>query len=137
MYHIVWNVLLSIPTVQTKGVALIHYDESKGDHSKFPGLGYMAKSAVFFTAMPLRASSMHVCLYIAPGSLTFYSAFTKIVLLGSGRSDPWVARTRIHSGSDVERQYQLQSFGIPFKRFPVDKNGNIPKDFRVACRRVR
>ena len=129
MYHVVFNLVLSVPSVQTKGVVFLHYDESKGDLTRFPGLKFVTKAISFMDTLPWRSSSMHVCLYSSPANLTVYNTMVQIVL---GTAEPYVARTRIHCGSDLERQYQLKSFGIPLENFPVDKTGNVRSEIHEA-----
>jgi len=41
-------------------------------------------------------------------------------------------RARIHYGTDMELQYQLQGHGIPIDTCPVDGNGNMRQDIQHA-----
>lgn len=105
----------------------IYYDIQKPGEKKDP---VQIKDAVeimtFAMTLPFRYSSRLWCLKktqknsflnnsIVGVSTRFFSNFTRV-------------RTKIHRGSDLELQYQLQSLGLPTEDFPIDTEGNVRQD---------
>lgn len=90
---------------------------------KKPEFNNIAKAQTFLRSLPMRFASIHGCLHSSATSLTFHNKLVQVALKALPKRI--APRTRLHYGSDVERQYQLQSFGIPLDSLPVDKNGNI------------
>eukprot|EP00980_Cylindrotheca_fusiformis_P001236 scaffold331_cov117-Cylindrotheca_fusiformis.AAC.14 len=127
-FYIFYNLLVSIPEVQTKGLAGIYYDSAKpGD--KFIQLSLQAQmkiNSVIFS-IPFRHSSLHMCIKgTAKGNLELNNALLRLLLSAFPRYAR--VRTRLHYGSDIELQYHLQSHGIPMKYCPVDSSGEIRQD---------
>ncbi|CAJ1937588.1 unnamed protein product [Cylindrotheca closterium] len=131
IYHVFYNMLISKPEVQSKGIILVYYDESKGWGSPiFPDLNFQMKTNKFGNTLPICISSFHICLRSSPGSLALHNRMLQLLL----KALPQGARTRarLHYGSDLERQYQLRGYGIPVENFPVDKSGNIRPEVQNA-----
>jgi len=123
VYHIFFNILSAMPSVQKKGIVMILYDESKGKETvEFPGFGFQMRVVQFFNSLPLRDSSMHMCMYAAPSSLAIYDSMLQTCLKFMANHS--ITRTRLHYGSDMERQYRLRTFGISLDNFPVDTSGD-------------
>ncbi|CAJ1939201.1 unnamed protein product [Cylindrotheca closterium] len=126
-YYIFFNIVCSIPEVQSKGLVTNYYDLAKpGEEFAMPGLNFMMKILEFNTAVPMRFSAMHHCLKTGKGTLALNNA-----LIGIGmKIFPKEARVRarLHYGSDMELHYQLRQHGFPIETCPVDSSGNIRKD---------
>lgn len=131
MYHILFNMLIPMPSVQTKGIVVVYYDEWTADREnwKWPSLSVRLKGQHLLNALPLRLSSLHICLHSSPGNLALHNKLVQASLRAF--SQLTVIRTRLHYGSDLERQYQLRAFGIPLDSFPVDKNGTIRTEMQT------
>ncbi|CAJ1937616.1 unnamed protein product [Cylindrotheca closterium] len=124
VYHIVFNMLSSIPEVQTKGIVKIYYDESNGgDSPSLPGFNFFSQARQFGDTLPIFISSLHICLHSSPGSLALHNRMLQFLLKALPQSTR--TRARLHYGSDLERQYKLRGYGIPLDTFPVDTSGNI------------
>eukprot|EP00980_Cylindrotheca_fusiformis_P001058 scaffold291_cov92-Cylindrotheca_fusiformis.AAC.5 len=80
----------------------------------------------FVTSLPCRYSSIHVCLKTGKDTLVLNNA----VVACATRMFPRYSRvrTRLHYGSDMELQYELQDHGISLKTCPVDENGVVLQD---------
>jgi hypothetical protein len=68
-------------------------------------------------AFPLRPAAIHYC-----GSNPAVEAIANFLALLGGNS---VMRYRAHSGSHVEVQYKLMTFGIPIRSFPISASGDV------------
>ncbi|CAJ1937614.1 unnamed protein product [Cylindrotheca closterium] len=131
MYHLFYNILTSIQEAQKKGIIMIYYDESKGrDNSKPPGFNFLSTSHHFGNSLPIHISALHLCLHSSPGSLALHNRLLKFLLKALPQSTR--TRARLHYGSDLERQYKLQGYGIPLDTFPVDSGGNIRVEIQNA-----
>ncbi|CAJ1956529.1 unnamed protein product [Cylindrotheca closterium] len=126
-YHVVFNILIKMPTVQLKGLNGVYYDVAKlKEGAALPGLKYVKTIIDFVTSVPVRFSSMHYCLKRKKGNLARNDFILKTALKSIPKYSS--ARTRIHLGSDMELQYQLQSHGIPIQFCPIDGDGNFRTD---------
>lgn len=77
----------------------------------------------FNYCIPVRFSALHACLMKDGGRSAINRAFVGILI----RASPtYIAvRTRVHYGTHMELQYNLQSFGISMQSFPVDRDGKL------------
>ncbi|KAL3931911.1 MAG: hypothetical protein SGBAC_011090 [Bacillariaceae sp.] len=127
MYYVFFNILIPMPEVQLKGLNCIYYDVAKVDGDvAMPGFNYVQSAIEFLLCIPVRFSAMHNCLKTRKGNL----ALNDFILRISIRATPMYSqvRSRIHFGSDMEVQYQLQSHGIPIEHCPIDQDGNVRMD---------
>lgn len=116
-----------MPEVQMKGVNSIYYDDAKVDEDvAMPGLNYVKSIIEFLMCIPVRFSAMHNCLKRRKGNLLLNDFILRIAI----RATPMYSqvRSRIHLGSDMELQYQLQGHGIPIEHCPIDQDGNARMD---------
>lgn len=120
-YYIFYNLLVSLPEVQTKGLSGVYYDTAKPGE-KFIQLGFNAQMTILAVtaSIPFRHSSMHMCLK-GKGNLVLNNAVIGIMMNAFPRYAR--VRTRLHYGSDTELRYQLQSHGISLETCPVDWRG--------------
>lgn len=129
MYYVLFNILIPMPGVQTKGCVLIVYDIRKvGEKLEFlPDLKFVGKIAGFRACLPIRYSAVHLCLKPRGADII---ALGNIVLsiLRKGMPEHSKSRVRIHYSSDMEIQYMLRGYGIPIDSFPVDIDGNLRND---------
>ncbi|KAL3928743.1 MAG: hypothetical protein SGBAC_012518 [Bacillariaceae sp.] len=131
MYYIFYNILIPMPEVQMKGVNAIYYDVAKlGEDVEMPGPIFLKAIIDMLMSLPFRASTAHHCLKKSWGNLLLNDFILETVL----KATPMYSqvRSRIHLGSDMEVQYQLQSHGIPIRHCPVDGNGNFRVDILNA-----
>lgn len=133
MYHIFFNYMDSDSSVQTKGLVCIYYDEKTKEDviAERPGLNFRMTAIKFFLTLPIRVSSMHLCINSAPKSLTLHNHLAQMTIKALQANVR--ARIRIHYGSDIERQYILQTFGVRLETFPVDTEGNVRLETRKWC----
>lgn len=68
--------------------------------------------------LPVRAASFHAC---CDDAVTIAAATIASLLIGVNNT----MRVRCHSGSDLEVQYNLMTFGIPTNLLPVSKTGEV------------
>lgn len=125
-HYFFYNILASCPDVQMKGLVAVYNDTAPAgeEGATIPGFDFIKEIQPFFNAVPIRYSAMHYCLHQSPGqNLAMTNAMLNIIILGL----PQYARvrTRIHYGSIMELQYQLQSHGIPLTSIPFDVLGNV------------
>ncbi|CAJ1956527.1 unnamed protein product [Cylindrotheca closterium] len=119
-YYVVFNILINMPTAQLKGVNGIYYDVVKlKKDAAVPGFNYVKTFVDFWTCIPIRFSSTHYCL--KRKNLARSDFILKTALQAAHKYVQ--ARTRVHVGSDIELQYQLQGHGIPIQFCPVDGDG--------------
>jgi len=107
-------------------VAVYNDTTLPGETYTMPGFGFIKEAQVFFDCVPIRYSSMHFCLQTKGCHLALNDVLVSLFLNGLPRYVR--VRTRIHCGSIMELQYQLQSFGIPLSTFPFDVQGNVRSD---------
>jgi len=123
-FYVYFNVLSAIPEVQMKGLNFVVYDNMKvGEEVENP-MSWISSLSVMdvVLSMPIRFSSMHFCLKARKKTLALFNS-----LLGMSSSllpQYTRVRTRLHGGSDIELQYQLQRHGIYTETGPIDENGN-------------
>jgi len=96
-----------------------------------PGFNFLVTILKFFVSIPVRSTAFHSCLRAGEGANV---ALNKFYLGMAYKLFPHNLRirTRIHYGTDLELQYQLQGHGIPSDTFPVDGDGNMRKDIQNA-----
>jgi hypothetical protein len=105
----------------------IYYDIVKPEEKMpMPGLNFMLTLAGFTSALPIRYSSMHFCLKTGSRNLALNNAVLGKVMNAFPQYSR--VRTRLHYGSDMELQYQLQGHGVPLNFFPVGTRGDLRKD---------
>jgi hypothetical protein len=80
----------------------------------------------FSASLPFRRSTIHVCLKAGKGKLALNNTLLGIIMNGYPRYSR--VRARLHYGSDVELQYELQGHGLPMKNCPVDPSGEMRQD---------
>lgn len=78
---------------------------------------------LFAASLPFRYSSMHLCLKSGKSNLKLNNSVIEVIMSAFPRYSR--VRTKIHYGSNMELQYQLQSHGVPLKACPVDADGGI------------
>eukprot|EP00980_Cylindrotheca_fusiformis_P019307 scaffold6632_cov102-Cylindrotheca_fusiformis.AAC.2 len=127
-YFVNWSILTSDPELQKRGTVFIYYDTAQPGNNVIHQIKmseYMEFMG-FFTSLPCRYSSRHVCLKTQKDTLMVNTA----IVACATRMIPLYTRvrTRIHYGSDMELQYTLQDHGISLKTCPVDKNGAVLQD---------
>lgn len=94
------------------------------DRDLFMGVGKIRAAA------PIRCVSTHYC-FNDPA----FGAIIKVVT--SAMELHTRTRTRLHYGTDLEVQYELQSFGIPLKQLPVNSEGKFRTKEHLAWLRAR
>ncbi|KAL3939101.1 MAG: hypothetical protein SGARI_001493 [Bacillariaceae sp.] len=101
---------------QRKGVVIVQYNvgvQKMASRDVVYGLARVLK------ALPLRAASIHACV---SDSRVKAAATIAALLIGSNNT----VRFRCHSGSDMEVQYALMTFGLPINGvFPVSPMGDL------------
>ncbi|CAJ1936694.1 unnamed protein product [Cylindrotheca closterium] len=126
-YYFFVNILSSIPDVQRKGIVAVYNDATlPGETFTMPGFNFIRESQGFFDSVPTRYSGIHYCLQAKSHHLALNNALVSLFLNGVPQHAR--VRTRIHYGSIMELQYQLQSFGIPLSTIPFGEEGNIRND---------
>lgn len=93
---------------------------------KHPKFNFMLTIMDFTQSLPMRYSSMHCCIKTGKGNMALNNAILGIALTVF----PQYARVRcrLHYGSDLEVQYELQSHGIPIRSCPMDAFGALKRD---------
>ena len=91
-----------------------------------PAFNFVKETQVFFDAVPVRYSGMHYCLQTKGQNLALNNVLVSMFL--NGLPQYARVRTRIHYGSIMELQYQLQSYGIPLSTIPFGVHGNSRED---------
>eukprot|EP00980_Cylindrotheca_fusiformis_P014757 scaffold4024_cov85-Cylindrotheca_fusiformis.AAC.4 len=125
-YYIFYNLLIPIPDVQMKGGVGVYYDTIKPGERLLQTMSLTSRLSIisFFTeALPFRFSSFHICLKARKGTMAVNQSLIGVIINGFSRYSR--VRTRLHYGSDMELQYQLQSHGIPMKACPIDSSGAV------------
>ncbi|CAJ1969894.1 unnamed protein product [Cylindrotheca closterium] len=126
-YYIIFNTLSFLPDVQRKGIVAVYNDATlPGETFSMPGFSFIKEIQGFFDSGPLRFSGIHYCLHARGHNLALNNAIASLFLNGMAQCDR--VRTRIHYGSIMELQYQLQSYGIPLSTIPFGVRGNIRND---------
>ena len=132
-----FNIILRMPGAQTKGLTAVYYDNVQpGEEFVLPGIRFLMTLTSFSNSLPLRQSSMHFCLKTTKsstgggGGASHLSLNNSVLaLLTNGFPQYTRVRMKIHFGSDMELLYQLQSYGIDLKTFPVDvRTGALKED---------
>jgi hypothetical protein len=114
-----------------KGLVGIYYDVAKpGEKFAMPGFNFMLTIMGFTASLPMRYSGAHACLKTGKGNLALNNAILGIAMNGFPKYAR--VRMRLHYGSDVELQYELQGHGLPMRTCPADSNGNIRQDILNA-----
>ena len=125
-YYVWWNVVSNIPDAQTKGTSSINHFALR-----MPDLGFLREIIPFLNSLPRRMSVVHCCVQTASAGNTIGSSDGLFRFALASIPHYLRVRSRIHSGSSMEIQYQLQSHGIPADdTFPLDKDGN-PREHRM------
>lgn len=126
MYYFLYDVLLRLPGVQTKGMVGIYYDTIRHGQkmSSFSFTQQVATSR-FGAAIPYRHSSMHICL--KPGKAELNDGMVSFIMKHAFPEYSRV-RTKLHYGSDMELHYHLLGHGIPMKHCPVNSSGEVRRD---------
>mmetsp|Transcript_43632 Transcript_43632/g.105231 ORF Transcript_43632/g.105231 Transcript_43632/m.105231 type:complete len:746 (+) Transcript_43632:68-2305(+) len=130
-YYIWYNILTSMPAVQTKGVVAIYYDlmnKAAGDIPATLGLSSMRTVVDFMSCIPIKCAATHLCLKPGDeGTLALQNLFLGLPLKAKEGA-------HLHYGSDLELQGRLQEvFGIPQDTSPIDRHdGTIREAVRNA-----
>ena len=82
-------------------------------------------------SIPVRFTAQHTCLRAGNDANVALNKFC-LGIIYKLFPDHLRIRTRIHYGTDLELQYQLQGHGIPIHTFPVDSDGNLREDIQNA-----
>jgi hypothetical protein len=126
-YYFWYNVLIPLPEVQMKGIVCVYYDTAKpGDKSFRLSLNSLRNLLGFSASLPFRRSTIHVCMKAGKGKLALHNTFLGIIMNALPRYSR--VRARLHYGSDLELQYELQGYGLPMKSCPVDPSGEMRQD---------
>mmetsp|Transcript_35772 Transcript_35772/g.86535 ORF Transcript_35772/g.86535 Transcript_35772/m.86535 type:complete len:489 (+) Transcript_35772:75-1541(+) len=124
-YFIRFNILLSLPDVQTKGTVEVYFDNSDpGKNLPLPKRDTLTNLMDATTSIPYRNSATHFCILKAANRSLVMHNFL-LAMSVSFLPSYFRARTRVHYGTNMELQYQLRSYGIPIDTFPLDMDGNI------------
>lgn len=128
-WHVVifFNILVSMPEVQLKGVNSIYYDDAKlEDDVVMPGLNFVRSIFEMVSCLPPRFSAMHDCLKKRKGNvlLSYFILETGLKIIPMNSQ----LRARIHLGSDMEVHYELHGHGISVKHCHIDGNGKLRMD---------
>eukprot|EP00980_Cylindrotheca_fusiformis_P005723 scaffold1192_cov58-Cylindrotheca_fusiformis.AAC.17 len=119
-----YNLIASIPEVQMKGTSSIYYDTSKpGEEFINPGFQNQVQIMTVTNSIPFRSTSLHLCIKPTLGNLILNNTVFRVIL--NSRLESTLVRTRLHVGSDMEIQYNLQSHGISLSTCPVDPSGQV------------
>ena len=127
VYYITFNVLLSMPEVQTKGIVTIQMNAKQVEEPPgAPTIGFIHAVSKCSNALPMRCSALHACF----DTLTGTQVGDQAILGLWHRCVPEYTRSRIrlHCGSHLELIYQLRTFGIAMDTFPTDPFGDMRKD---------
>ncbi|CAJ1969896.1 unnamed protein product [Cylindrotheca closterium] len=126
-YYIMYNILSSLPDVQRKGIVVIYNDTTLPEETfSMPGFHFIKELLAFYDSKAVRFSGIHYCLQTKGQNLELSNVIINLFLKGAPQETR--VRTRIHYGSIIELQYQLQSYGIPLSTLPFGVQGNIRID---------
>lgn len=86
----------------------------------------------FINAIPVRSSVQHTCL--RTGNSANAALLNKFIIEIGYKLFPHSlrVRSRIHYGTDMELQYELQDHGIPIDTFPIDASGKMRREIQNA-----
>ncbi|CAJ1938207.1 unnamed protein product [Cylindrotheca closterium] len=130
-YYVYFNILISIPEVQMKGLVYVLYDISKKEKQPtMPHINLTMASIDMILSLPIRFSATHYCLKARQEKLGPFNSVLKIVFKVVGDYSYCKVRSRLHYGSDTELQYQLRSHGINVDSIPIDAEGTLREDIR-------
>ncbi|CAJ1970012.1 unnamed protein product [Cylindrotheca closterium] len=126
-YYLMFNVLLPMPAVQTKGIVAIYYESvSKDARFIMPTPNDFVTMKAYRNTIPIRYSALHLCLKNEKQGLPLQNSFLETMLKSLPRYTK--VRTRLHYGNDTENLKSLRTYGIPPDSFPVDEEGKIRSD---------
>lgn len=99
---------------QKRGCVILIYNLAAGPNSgdELRGLQRIGR------AFPQRTASLHACVDDATTKMVI-----ELSILMTGKDES--TRYRCHSGSDIEVQYALNTFGIPNRILPVNTDGSV------------
>lgn len=101
------------------GVVFVDYAVGGGSDDSNSGFSHQIRDwGNILKAMPLRVASIHWCV---DNHVLKQTAYLSALMLGASN----FARVRCHAGSDMEVQYDLNTFGIPSELLPVSMTGLI------------
>jgi len=122
-FWVLCSIALEDVKTETNGVVLVNYElgavrEERNDvfYRRMLHWGNVLR------ALPLRVASIHWC--VDNHSMKQSDNLTVLMLGGSN-----FVRVRLHAGSDMEVQYNLNSFGIPTSLLPVSMSGEVELSF--------
>jgi hypothetical protein len=106
---------------QKRGTIILVYNLGAGPNSgaELRGLQRIGRS------FPCRMAALHACVDDAKTKMVID---VSILMTGTYES----TRYRCHSGSDIEVQYALSTFGIPNRLLPINGDGSIDKSQNLA-----
>lgn len=127
-YYMLYNILVSLPEVQMKGLVEMFLDTPRPQEEKLIPISdpSFRKSLDASFSIPFRTSAYHFFQQATNSSQMIENSILAVAI--SCHSLYTRVRTRIHRGTVMELQYKLQSHGIPSDTFPVDMNGQMRKD---------
>jgi hypothetical protein len=108
-----------------KGIVSVYYDTAKPGDKFEVSLNSQLKAMAVAAALPFRRSAMHLCLNAGKGKAAYNTIFG-IVMNALPRYSR--VRARLHYGSDVELQYELQGYGLSMNSCPIDPSGELRHD---------
>eukprot|EP00980_Cylindrotheca_fusiformis_P031749 scaffold26899_cov132-Cylindrotheca_fusiformis.AAC.1 len=109
-YYLIYNLLITLPEVQSKGLVAVYYDTFPPDFDlDYISLNLSLDVCLATASLPYRLSSVHVCLK----SGGVFNDTKMAIVMKYALSKYTRARTRLFYGSHLERQYHLQAMGSP------------------------
>jgi hypothetical protein len=99
---------------QKRGIVLISYSNG----APVRGHDKIFKISKLIRSVPLRPVGLHVC--VDDPKIEFIATLGALLIGSQNR-----ARFRCHSGTDLEVQYKLMTFGIPSTLLPISTTGEM------------
>jgi len=128
-YYVYFNILSAITEVQTKGLVLVFYDNTKiDDVPTVPTLGLTVALMDMVKCLPIRFTAFHLCMKTRHGKLNLFDPLTKVVC--NIMEEYTRVRTKLHYGSDLELQYGIRGHGISIRSCPVDSDDDLREDIK-------
>jgi len=101
---------------QRKGLVMVSY----AIDNTVQGRSVALQISSVLSALPMRVVGVHVCV----NDPTVQALAKVLSLVFESR---FRLRIRIHSGTDLECQYSMMTFGLPIKQMPVSLSGEVDK----------
>lgn len=117
-FWVLSSIALEDVETEKNGVVFVKYDIGGNRDGSGEALPQTCDWGHVLKALPLRIASMHWCV---DNNVSKDSIYLSSLMLGGSV----FVRTRCHTGSDMEVQKDLSTFGIPTNIFPVSMNGQV------------